>query len=187
MWGRETVGGVDHCHAMPLPLCHVGRLSCCRPPPRRAVSAWLEMPFVRIAQSPTALPLVTTPRRFEVALLKGDLLRRWATCILIDGSGPPWPENGQQSTENGLGRDTRIRFLLSTFLRVESSLTAKTVGNDTTQLQPSAVKQYIVPALASPYQHGEHQQRCTPKHHRRSLNDVWNIQEQNDTRCVADQ
>ena len=88
-----------------------------------------------------ALPLVTTPRRFEVALLKGDLLRRWATCILIDGSGPPWPENGQQSTENGLGRDTRIRFLLSTFLRVESSLTAKTVGNDTsTTLQPSAVK-----------------------------------------------
>ena len=54
----------------------------CRPPPRRAVSAWLEMPFVRIAKSPAALPLVTKTRGSEAALLKGDLLRRWATYLL---------------------------------------------------------------------------------------------------------
>ena len=159
----------------------------CRPP-RRAVSAWLEMPFVRIAQSPTALPLWTTPRRFEVALLKGDLLRRWATCILIDGSGPPWPENGQQvnSQQKMVWEETPgSAFYYLHFY--ELKLVDCKNGRQRYNTTPTFCCQTVHYSVASPYQHGEHQQRCTPKHHRCSLNDVWNIQEQNDTRCVADQ
>ena len=40
--------------------------------------------------------------------------------ILIDGSGPPWPENGRHGTPNQWEGDTRIRFYYRHFYELKA-------------------------------------------------------------------